>query len=69
MVSASVSGIQHSTVHKESPYSDVRLVEGRLSNGIREVEKESRLRSQLGEPKAITATAHKLARNFYTVMR
>jgi len=28
-----------------------------------------RLRSWLGAPKAITATAHKLARIFYTVMR
>jgi transposase len=28
-----------------------------------------RLRSRLGAPKAITATAHKLARIFYTVMR
>ena len=28
-----------------------------------------RLRSRLGAPKAITATAHKLARIFYTVLR
>ena len=28
-----------------------------------------RQRSRLGAPKAITATAHKLARIFYTVMR